>query len=469
MFLKKIPKNKHKKPKTPIAKDTVGGKTKNKKKLWRILLIAIGVIIITAGALFAYIVAQGSRVFDPSIDPKQGLLKTLTNAEGSSLESLDGYKDGRINILFMGMGGSNHPGGQLTDSIMLVSINPTDHAMAMLSIPRDLYVPIADHKVSAKINEAFYYGEKDKKGGGPALAKKTISNVLGVPIQYYVTVDFEGFEKVIDEIGGVDVTVNKAIYDPKYPDDRMVGYSPFYIKEGQHHLDGKTALKYARSRETTSDFDRASRQQQIIGAVKEKVLTLGFLANPKKIFDMITIVGNHVRTDLSPDNMKALGEIFKNLDGSKTVSKVLTNASGGPLVSDSSTGTYYLYPRGGNFKLIQKITQNIFANAEYAKEDTTVSISYGPGMIAKAKEFEDSMRGFGYNVIMSQSGSDAEKSTIYDYTKGSDQSAVDFLKKKLSLPVVEKTPEKNSTIEITVVVGTDFQGFQDTGSGDQGQ
>ena len=162
-----------------------------------------------------------------------------------------------------------------TDTILLLYLDPETQRAAMLSIPRDLYVDIPGHGQN-RINTAYACGERDGTGG-LALARQTVSATLGIPIDHAVLIDFTVFVTVIDAIGGVDVDVPYDIYDPTYPDSG-IGYDPFYLPAGQQHLDGTTALKYARTRATPGgDFDRTARQRQIVLAVRDQVLNLDML------------------------------------------------------------------------------------------------------------------------------------------------------------------------------------------------
>lgn len=159
-----------------------------------------------------------------------------------------------------------------SDTMMLVTIDPLSKTAGMLSIPRDLWVPIPGFG-SGRINTAFRNGEmNDYPGGGPALAMETVEYNLGVHVHHYVTINYDGFIEAVDLIGGIDVDVPEDIRDPDYP-DRCYGYDPFYLSQGQHHLDGATALKYARTRATFGvDFDRAGRQQQVVLAGLDRVM-----------------------------------------------------------------------------------------------------------------------------------------------------------------------------------------------------
>ena len=167
------------------------------------------------------------------------------------------------------------PSVENTDTLILFHLDPNASRIVILSIPRDLYVEIPGHG-EGRINTAYAWGEQDGTGG-LALASQTISTTLGVPVQHAALLDFHVFESLIDAIDGIDVDVPYAISDPTYP-DMGTGYDPFYLPAGQHHLDGATALKYARTRATPgSDFDRNARQRQIVLVVADRVKRLDLL------------------------------------------------------------------------------------------------------------------------------------------------------------------------------------------------
>ncbi len=179
----------------------------------------------------------------------------------------------RINFLFMGVDSRcDEEGPTHTDSIMIVTIDPLTMSAALLSLPRDLWVEIPGFGVD-RINQAYYFGQAyEYPGGGQALAMETVEALLGVPVEYYVTVDFQGFIDAVDLIGGIVVDVPESIDDPDYPDN-CYGYEPFFIPEGTQRIDGETALKFARTRATFGgDIDRAERQQEVLIAVRDQVL-----------------------------------------------------------------------------------------------------------------------------------------------------------------------------------------------------
>lgn len=447
MFLKR--KNKE--------KDREITKIKKPMKRWKkIMLMIVLALFVVLTSYVAYLYASGKKIFDTGNLTASPFFKRISGEE----YTLKGEGDGRINILIMGMGGESHPGGQLTDSIMVVSINPDDKTMAMLSIPRDLYVPITGTKTSKKINEVYKTGEDVKEGTGGEFAKETIGKILDLPMHYYVTVDFYGFKKLIDEVGGIDVYVEKAIYDPLYPAQDMKGYEPFKIKAGQQHLDGATALKYARSRETSSDFDRAARQQKVLQALREKVSDKGYLVNPKNIVDLIKIVSEHVRTDFSIDEISALSKLVNDIDYSKTVSKVLSNSTNGELVADSSSGTYRLLPKGGNWEIVQKVAHEIFTDPDLKKENAQIEVANGSKTSGLAGKLAETLKSYNYSIVSIVTGKATAKTTINDYTNGAKPITIEFLENRLGVKATKVSRPSNSTdIDISITIGEDYKGF----------
>src|SRR5688572_19103945 len=177
-----------------------------------------------------------------------------------------------INVLLLGS--DARPGESdisNTDTMILLSFDPQNRTVGLLSLPRDLWVPIPGFGYETRINTAFPLGETyGYEGGGAQLAKDTVSSFIGQPVQYYARVNFQGFVELVDMIGGVDIVVPFTIHDDEYPTDDY-GVETFYLEAGQQHLDGATALKYVRTRNVDDDYGRASRQQQVIRAVADKV------------------------------------------------------------------------------------------------------------------------------------------------------------------------------------------------------
>lgn len=216
----------------------------------------------------------------------------------------------RVTVLLMGVDRRKieTERGYRTDSMMLLTLDPVNKTGGVLSIPRDLWVEIPGFGLD-RINTANYKGDVyEYPGGGPALAAKTVQHNLGVRVDYYVRIDFAAFERLIDEIGGIEVEVLQTIDDPLYP-DCCYGYEPFYLPAGRQHLNGRDALRYARTRRTYGgDFDRAYRQQQVILAVREKVTSADMLPTLiAKAPGLYQTLADGIDTDLSLDQMISLG------------------------------------------------------------------------------------------------------------------------------------------------------------------
>ncbi len=250
----------------------------------------------------------------------------------------------RINILLLGVDKrKDETGPPRTDTIMVVSIDPKTGDTSMLSIPRDLWVPIPGYDINAKINQAYAIGEQRRyPGGGPALVKKTVADLIGYPVHYYVMVDFNGFRKLIDLIGGIEVCVPKTIHDEKFPTEDY-GYEVLHIEAGCQHMDGDLALKYARTRHVDSDYGRAWRQQQIILAARDKVLQAKML--PTLLVRAPQILRNlagSVETDIPLDRLVALAKLAQNVDASKIRQEVIDSRYGEETYS--AGGAWILVP-----------------------------------------------------------------------------------------------------------------------------
>jgi LCP family protein required for cell wall assembly len=221
----------------------------------------------------------------------------------------------RVNILVLGVDQRpNESGPWRTDTMVVVSIDPESKSAGMLSIPRDLWVEMPGYGMD-RINTAYVIGDLNKvPGGGPALAKQTVQYNLGEPIHYYVRVNFAAFQQIIDLIGGVDIYVEHEINDPLYP-DMTYGYDPLRIPAGWQHMDGALALKYARARHGSSDFERMHRQQQVMLAVRDKVTNLGLLPTLlPRARDLAQMLGNSIQTDLTLDQLVRLAQLSVEID-----------------------------------------------------------------------------------------------------------------------------------------------------------
>ncbi len=200
-----------------------------------------------------------------------------------------------------------------SDSIMVLSIDPKTRNIGMLSIPRDLFVAFPGQPGLNRINTAFVEGELQKPGGGPEMTMQTIQYNFGIPINSYITVQFDAVIGLVNAIGGVDINVPVTIDDPTYP-DMNYGFDPLHIPAGLNHMDGQLALKYARTRHQSSDYDRADRQQQVLLAIRQKVVKpdvlVQLLPQAPTIWQEIN---QWVNTDMTLDQMLSIAWYAKDI------------------------------------------------------------------------------------------------------------------------------------------------------------
>jgi LCP family protein required for cell wall assembly len=381
---------------------TAKAKRVGKLSIKKILLTLL--LVLTTGSV-AYAYTQYRHLRDSIITKHEGYSTSLLSyVPGTKLDAglFSHAGDGRVNIVMVGIGGDNHPGSQLTDSIQVLSIDTINKKMALTSIPRDLMVPVTGYG-RMKMNAVYETGETKKVGGGGPLLKETVSSVLGVSISNYVLIDFEGAKSLVDTLGGITVTVPQAIYDGEYPADTGDGFKPFSISAGVHDMNGDTALRYARSRHSTSDFDRSKRQQIILEAIKQKALSLGVLANPIKVNSLITVLGKHLKTDLQTNDITAILSLYKELttSGNNTLS---TDPQQGLLTdgSDSVLG-YICYPVLGYdmFSDIHRWFQKNNPDPLLAQEKPTITLFNGGGATAaQLKKVSATLTDYGYTVSL---------------------------------------------------------------------
>ena len=224
-----------------------------------------------------------------------------------------------INILLLWRGWGNHDAPDLTDTIILASINLKKNVITLFSIPRDLYVEYPGSKKTWKVNKIYktfkYLWEEE------AIKKleEKISEITNQRIDYYVNVDFKWFKKIIDIVGGVEVTLEKNFVDEKYPDDNL-WYTTFILRKWTWTLDGEVALKYARSRHSTSDFDRSMRQQEILSSLKNKILGLWYFTDTQKLRKLYLAIQENIKTDIGIKTLFKLALKFKTWGNEKILS-----------------------------------------------------------------------------------------------------------------------------------------------------
>lgn len=434
---------------------------------WRRAVALLFAILVITGGVFAY------KVYLASNQILSGTAK-LAPALGD-LTKLKGEGDGRVNIALLGTGGGSHAGGTLSDTIMIASLDVKTKDVAIVSVPRDLYVKIPGYGFD-KVNAANAYGERDDNDGG-SLAKKTFEANLGVPIHYYARIDFDGFKKAIDVVGGIDITNKSTLYDSEYPCDnnqyRSCGYT---LKPGQYHMNGLQALKYARCRKGTcgDDYGRAARQQEVLVALRKKALSLGTLSNPAKIASLIDVVGGNFKTDLSLGEIKKLVSIGKDIDATKIINKVLTNSpndGSASLVQNGNIGgASVVIPTAGNgnFTAIKAFMRSLFVDNYIKTENAKVEIQNGTSRAGLAATTAALLKGYAYNIvgITSADKTTYATSVIYDYTGGKKPSTIRYLENRFGVKAIKATAPAATTAadgtvstvpEIRIIIGSSYK------------
>ncbi|MBU0647022.1 LCP family protein [Patescibacteria group bacterium] len=410
----------------------------------------------------------------------------------STTNKLKGSDRGRINILFLGMGGKNHDGAYLTDTIILASFEPSTKKIALISIPRDMAAPI-ENVGWRKINSINALAEVKEQGSGGLAVSQAVNDILNIPIDYYIRVDFTGFEKIINELGGVNVYVDNTFDDYRYP---IIGnesapweerYQHLHLDQGWQEMDGSLALKYARSRHAFgvegSDFARARRQQKILKAAKDKISSFDTLLNPVKVSGLINQVQNNLDTNLKIWEMLQLWNTFKDIKEEQIITKVLDDGPGGLLTNTTSEdGAYILLPRGGDFSEIQYLINNVFTDApaedktKVNMEKASIEVRNGTWINGLANKVSMDLEKYGFNIVRVSNSSQQnfQKSVIYDLTYGKKIESLSVLKNKtnanvsLGLPqwlqndLAQELIEKQHPIQpdFILVLGTDADASQ---------
>lgn len=443
---------------------------KERRLWWKLPVVFVGIPGVLIGGYLIYkaSVAAGNIV-------NENLTGSAPALSGKTKPTqLKGEGDGRINFLLLGYGGEGHSGSYLTDTIQVVSIDPEEHHTAMLSIPRDLYVKMPGSNGYSKINEVYVQGmnqkkcvasktkkcpDDEQKNAAAAYTKDTIGDLLDIDIHYYAMVDFNGFKQIIDAVGGITVNVEKDLVDFQYPNEKETGYETFKVKAGTQTMDGKTALKYSRSRHSTSDFDRAKRQQQVMVATKDKVMSSQTLMNPKKLAEVFSALGTHLRTDLQLSEMEKLLTMAKDFDSNNVATKVLDNSKDSVLISGTSpSGQYILKPKNNDYSLIAAFAHELFTDVYIKKEAATIELQNGTTKSSLATNTATLLKSYGYNVVNVKKAdkTDYAKTIIYDCANSKKPYTVTFLQKRFNNAQIKKCNVDNSQYDIIVVIGKDY-------------
>jgi LCP family protein required for cell wall assembly len=363
----------------------------------RIAIVLLLLALISGGWVGGKFLYNAHKVFGGNIF---SIIKTT---------KLQGESTGRVNILLAGNSADDagHDGANLTDSIMIVSIDTVNHKVFLLSVPRDLWVDVPGYG-HQKINAAYVDGQNDNFNqsgyftGGMGQLQQVIEQNFGITINYYALINYTAFKDAVDAVGGIDVVINssdkRGLYDPSI--DWTTKGPLVKLTNGPHHLTGEQALDLARARGDdyrsygfpNSDFDRTQNQRMMLVALKAKVVTAGVLANPAKLSSLSDAIGNNVTTNFSLSEVRRAYDLIKSIDSTSIQSLSLNDANGNNLLANytSSDGQEALIPAAGldNFSVFQAfMTQHMSSNPVVQEGATVVALNATAtaGVASKAK------------------------------------------------------------------------------------
>lgn len=457
LFGKKLPKKPPKQRKHP--------------KLHKALKI-LAIIFVIFALIFGFLVAKGIINLSRALQGGGSAAALDANVDPSRL---NGEGDGRVNILLLGRGGEGHEGADLTDTIILVSIDPVAKQAALVSIPRDLYITIP-RQGSMKINAAFSTGKmsvlnkasrvtpdikKQAEDAGFKLVEETIEQTLGVPIHYHVMVDFEGFKQAVDTVGGVSLNAPNAVRENMRIDGKNYVLD---VKPGQQNFDGFKALAYARSRHTSArgDFDRSERQRLIIVALKEKVLSLGTFSNPAKMSQLLDNFGSHVQTNFSIQDLSRLYAIGKDINSSDVFSIGLADPPNNYVTTSNINGLSVVVPTAGvgNYSAIQSYIRNTLKDSFLRSENATITVLNGTDSTGLAATKADELKSYGYNIgtVDNAPTKNFPKTIVVNLRGDSKKYTQNYLEKRFGVSAVSNIPDpaiQAGNADFVIILGAD--------------
>jgi LCP family protein required for cell wall assembly len=387
-------------------------------------------------------------------------------------ELLKGEGDGRINVLLLGRGGGSHEAPDLTDTLMLASIDPVNNTATLLSLPRDFWVKAPDAGPT-KINAIWESGKykylgkitndnSDPKAtlAGFAAVDEVVEGVIGVPIHYNVIVDFNAFKQAVDTVGGVTVNVPADLIDPTMAWEN--NRDPVIARAGIQKFDGKKALQYSRSRQTSNDFARSERQRAVLLALKEQVNTLGTLTNPAKLSSLATAFGSNVQTDLGLADAARLAQIIKNIDNTKVNSIGLADAPNNFITTANVNGQSVVQPKAGQFDYvaIQTYVRAQLKDPFLQQESAKIQVYNGTTVPGLASKQADVLKSYGYSITGTGNAPTQgyAQTVIVDLSGGTKKYTQRYLEQRYGVTVVTKLPDATilpNGADFVIIVGND--------------
>ncbi len=471
--------------------------TDQRRRRLRLLLVAfLGIVALAVGGAFYFFSAEVidpfSKIFVTPVSrrPFGTPLSTIVRPEGSPVAGADGTQEpgnsvisvpvypthvyptwGKqpVNILLLGLDYRPLEEDTRADTQILVHIDPVAKTVTMISFPRDLYVDVPGYGMG-RINSAYQKGDHDERkrpgsvpGGGPGLAMATIEENFGPAFSpdYFAQVDFKGFEDVVDTLGGVTLDVLKPLVDNDYPlAANSYGSTRIYIPAGLQHLDGHTALQYARSRHADSDLGRNTRQQQVLLALRQQGLNLNLIPRLPTIASQLS---GAVRTDLSLSQLGSLAQLAREIKAEN----IATCRIDADMIYETftPTGEDVLMPR---WDIIRPRLARCMSDPRLTREAARLSVKNGTYTGGTGTKVSKLLAAQGLEIADLSSASDQGThpvTTITDYTGGQKPRTIEVIAKTLGIDQSEvlkgdpvDAPVSNNDgkpVDILVMVGDD--------------
>lgn len=334
------------------------------RHVWVIRTVLLAAIL---GVVLVVLVGFGTYISKTNLGKYLLFAKNFVLAPAGNVKSFNG----KTNILILGKSGAGYDAPDLTDVVILASVSQEEPEINLISLPRDIWIP----SIRAKLNSAYYWGNQKQEGGGLILAKSIVEEIVGVPVHYALIVDFSGFMKVVDVMGGIEIDVERGFRDKKYPiagseNDECGGdptfacrYETVEFEKGTQKMDGERALKFVRSRNSLgdegNDLARAARQQLVLSAIKSKLLDKSTILSPKKISGVWSVVKSSVETDIDAPTQAILAR--KTLISKDNISQYILPMEFlvNPPIGSRYDFQYVFIPKAGDWKEVQEWVKGI--------------------------------------------------------------------------------------------------------------
>jgi LCP family protein required for cell wall assembly len=450
---------------TPYRTPLVSKKRRRIITKKRIMVVLLLLILIGGGWMAVKVFSNAAKIFNGNI------FNVLTTAK------LKGEDVGRVNFLLAGNSADDpgHGGADLTDSIMIASVDTKDNTAFMLSIPRDTWVNIPGYG-HAKINEAYVDGQNGNfsapgyPSGGMGLLEEVVHENFGINFDYYALINYNGLRDAVNAVGGIEVNIQSS--DPRGLYDPSVDYATHgplvKLTNGEHLLNGEQALDLARARGDAygsygfeaSDFERTQNQRMMVIALKSKILTAGVLANPIALSNLFDSLGQNVKTDLTLSEAHRLYDIGKNINNANIQSASLNQAGGKNLLANyaAPNGESALIPAAGvdNFSQIQAYITRLTSSSAAVREGASIVVLNGTSASGLAGQAQTMLTGKALNVVAVGDATVTPTTQIVDASSGKDPATLQLLRQLYGTNIVTTSPyTQDYAADFIVILGTD--------------